>query len=81
MDLIEDKVDELQEQQEKVEFKLWRLSLTSSRGERVTPANDFLAWLGMSLFRQWLAEKHHPRSSFRAEGQRPSGHWHRAATR
>jgi len=60
MDLIEDKVDELQEQQEKVEFKLWRLALTTSRGERVTPANDYLAWLGISLFRQWLAENTTP---------------------
>ncbi|KAK3637681.1 hypothetical protein LTR56_013513 [Elasticomyces elasticus] len=60
MDLIEDKVDELHEQQEKVEFKLWRLTLTTSRGERVTPANDYLAWLAMSLFRQWVAENTTP---------------------
>ncbi|EMD00612.1 hypothetical protein BAUCODRAFT_61359 [Baudoinia panamericana UAMH 10762] len=60
MDLIEDKVDELREQEERVEFKLWRLSLTTTRGERVTPANDYLAWLGMSLFRQWLAENTTP---------------------
>ena len=56
MDLIEDKVDELEEQQQRVESKLWRLTLTTSRGERVTPSNEFLSWLAMSLFRQWLAE-------------------------
>ena len=60
MDLIEDKVDELQEQQERVESKLWRLTLTTSRGERVTPANDYMAWLAMSLFRQWFAENTTP---------------------
>ncbi|KAK0367277.1 hypothetical protein LTR94_000274 [Friedmanniomyces endolithicus] len=72
MDLIEDKVDELQEQQEKVEFKLWRLALTTSRGERVTPANDYLAWLGISLFRQWLAENTTPApASLATEPSRP----------
>ncbi|TKA65956.1 hypothetical protein B0A55_10154 [Friedmanniomyces simplex] len=73
MDLIEDKVDELQEQQEKVEFKLWRLALTTSRGERVTPANDYLAWLGISLFRQWLAENTTPApASTTHESSRPA---------
>lgn len=60
MDLIEDKVDELEEQQQRVESKLWRLTLTTSRGERVTPSNDFLSWLAMSLFRQWIAENTTP---------------------
>lgn len=60
MDLIEDKVDELEEQQQRVESKLWRLTLTTSRGERVTPSNDFLSFLAMSLFRQWLAENTTP---------------------
>ncbi|KAK3068167.1 hypothetical protein LTR53_014477 [Teratosphaeriaceae sp. CCFEE 6253] len=51
MDLIEDKVDELLERQERCERQLWRLSLTTGRGgERVTPGKDYLAWLG------WLAE-------------------------
>jgi hypothetical protein len=58
--LVEDKYDELQEMQERVEFKLWRLTLTTSRGERVTPSNDYLSWLGISLFRQWLAENTTP---------------------
>ncbi|EGP90988.1 uncharacterized protein MYCGRDRAFT_98251 [Zymoseptoria tritici IPO323] len=56
MEIIEDKVDELKEIEEKVESKLWRLNLSTSRGERVTPTNDFLSWLAISLFRQWLAE-------------------------
>jgi len=60
MDMIEDKVDELQEQQERVESKLWRLTLTTSRGERITPSNDYLSWLAISLFRQWLAENTTP---------------------
>ncbi|KAK4542000.1 hypothetical protein LTR36_007200 [Oleoguttula mirabilis] len=60
MDLLEDKVDEVQEMQERIESKLWRLTLTTSRGDRVTPSNDYLSWLGISLFRQWLAENTTP---------------------
>lgn len=60
IEIIEDKVDELHELQERVESKLWRLNLTTSRGERVTPSNDFLSWLAVSLFRQWFAENTTP---------------------
>ncbi|KAJ9632084.1 hypothetical protein H2203_000485 [Taxawa tesnikishii (nom. ined.)] len=60
LDLIEDKVDELEEIKAKVEAKLFRLTLTTSRGERVTPSNSFLDWLAMSLFRQWVAENTTP---------------------
>ena len=60
IELIEDKVDELEETKAKVEAKLFRLTLTTSRGERVTPTNDYLGWLAMSLFRQWLAENTTP---------------------
>lgn len=60
MDLIEDKVDELEEVKAKVETKLFRLTLTTSRGERVTPSNSYLDWLAMSLFRQWIAENTTP---------------------
>jgi hypothetical protein len=60
IELIEDKVDELDEMKAKVEAKLFRLTLTTSRGERVNPANDYLGWLAMSLFRQWLAENTTP---------------------
>nr|POE62890.1 hypothetical protein CFP56_03793 [Quercus suber] len=55
-DLIEDKADELREMEERVEAKLWRLTLTTNRGERVTPANDFLGWSAISIFRQWFAD-------------------------
>ncbi|OCK78093.1 hypothetical protein K432DRAFT_332690 [Lepidopterella palustris CBS 459.81] len=60
MELIEDKVDELDELKLKVEGKLFRLTLTTSRGERVTPSNNWLDWMAMSLFRQWLAENTTP---------------------
>lgn len=60
IDLIEDKVDELEELKQRIETKLFRLTLTTSRGERVNPANDYLGWLAMSLWRQWLAENTTP---------------------
>ena len=60
IDLIEDKVDELEELKSRVEAKLFRLTLTTSRGERVNPSNDYLGWLAMSLFRQWVAENTTP---------------------
>jgi len=60
LDLIEDLVDELEELKQKVEAKLFRLTLTTSRGERVNPVNDYLGWLAMSLWRQWLAENTTP---------------------
>jgi len=60
IDLIEDKVDELEETKSKVEAKLFRLTLTTSRGERVNPSNDYLGWLAMSLWRQWVAENTTP---------------------
>ena len=60
IELIEDKVDELEEMKARVEARLFRLTLTTSRGERVNPTNDYLGWLAMSLFRQWLAESTTP---------------------
>lgn len=60
MELIEDKADELDDLKAKVEVKLFRLTLTNSRGERVTPSNNYLEWLAISLFRQWLAENTTP---------------------
>lgn len=56
LDLIEDKVDELDEAKSRIEARLFRLTLTTSRGERVSPSNSYLDWLAVSLFRQWLAE-------------------------
>jgi hypothetical protein len=60
LELIEDKVDELDELKAKIEVKLFRLSLTTSRGERVSPSSNWLDWLAVSLFRQWLAENTNP---------------------
>jgi hypothetical protein len=60
LDLIEDKADELEDAKAKIEAKLFRLTLTTSRGERVTPQNAYLDWLALSLFRQWLAENTTP---------------------
>ncbi|WPH00409.1 Hypothetical protein R9X50_00323600 [Acrodontium crateriforme] len=86
MDLVEDKVDELRELEERVEAKLWRLTLTTSRGERVTPTNDYLSWLAISLFRSWFADNTTPalapilkdssrqNSSHSSTGSRPSSH-------
>ncbi|KAF2130227.1 hypothetical protein P153DRAFT_289275, partial [Dothidotthia symphoricarpi CBS 119687] len=60
IELIEDKVDEVEELKAKIEVKLFRLSLTTSRGERVSPSSNWLDWLAVSLFRQWLAENTTP---------------------
>ncbi|KAI9809408.1 MAG: hypothetical protein M1826_003921 [Phylliscum demangeonii] len=55
--LIEDKVDDMRERIAAVDAGLFRLTLTTSgRGDRVTPANSYLAWLAVALFRHWLAE-------------------------
>ncbi|KAK0109819.1 hypothetical protein ONS95_002491 [Cadophora gregata] len=58
--IIEDKVDELDDLVGKIEGRLYRMNLTTSRGERVTPHNNYLDWLAMSLFRQWLADATSP---------------------
>ncbi|KAL9015425.1 MAG: hypothetical protein Q9185_007176 [Variospora sp. 1 TL-2023] len=60
LDLIEDKVEELGEKKLKTEGKLFRLTLTTPRGERVTPANSYADWLALSFFRQWLVENTSP---------------------
>ncbi|KAL8712599.1 MAG: hypothetical protein Q9220_003130 [cf. Caloplaca sp. 1 TL-2023] len=60
IDLIEDKADELAEKQLKTEGKLFRLTLSTSRGERVNPGNAYVDWLALSLFRQWLVENTSP---------------------
>ena len=56
LELIDDKVDELAERKLKAEAKLFRISLTTPRGDRVTPNNAYTDWLALSLFRQWLAD-------------------------
>ncbi|CAN8103421.1 unnamed protein product [Discula destructiva] len=60
LDLIEDKVDELEESVARVEGRLFRINLTTRGGERVTPATSYLDWLAVSLFRQWLADNTTP---------------------
>ncbi|KAJ3568505.1 hypothetical protein NPX13_g6400 [Xylaria arbuscula] len=60
LDIIEDKVEELEETVSRTEGQLFRLNLTNSRGERVNPQNSYLDWLAVSLFRQWLADSTSP---------------------
>lgn len=60
LEIIEDKVDELEEAVSRVEGRLFRLNLTTGRGERVTPSTNYLDWLAVSLFRQWLADNTSP---------------------
>ncbi|KAI4216198.1 MAG: hypothetical protein LQ351_001208 [Letrouitia transgressa] len=60
MELIEDKVEDLAEKKVAAEGKLFRLTLTTARGERVSPSNAYLDWLALSLFRQWLVENTAP---------------------
>lgn len=54
-DLVQDKADDLSEMRDRVDGKLFRLSLTTPRGERVGP-RVFIDWMAISLFRQWLSD-------------------------
>lgn len=60
LQVIEDKAEELEDIVAKIEGQLFRLSLTTSRGDRVTPQNSYMDWLAVSLFRQWLADNTSP---------------------
>ncbi|KAF2874643.1 hypothetical protein BDV95DRAFT_487899 [Massariosphaeria phaeospora] len=60
LELIEDKAEEIEELKARIEVRLFRVTLTTSRGERVTPSNNWLEWMAVSLFRQWLAENTTP---------------------
>ncbi|KAK1774551.1 hypothetical protein QBC45DRAFT_34521 [Copromyces sp. CBS 386.78] len=67
VDIIEDKVDELEEVVSRVEARLFRLGLTGRGGERVGPGNGYVDWLAVSFFREWLAENTSPPASSSAE--------------
>jgi hypothetical protein len=60
LEVVEDKVLELAETVARVEGQLYRLTLYTSRGERVAPANAYMEWTVVSLFRQWLADNTSP---------------------
>ena len=60
LDIIEDKVEDIEDMKARVDSKLFRLTLTTSRGERVNPTNAYLDWLAISLFRQWLVDSTTP---------------------
>ncbi|KAK4101820.1 hypothetical protein N658DRAFT_566449 [Parathielavia hyrcaniae] len=72
VDIIEDKVDELEETVSRVEARLFRLTLTTRSGERVTPATGYLDWLAVSLFRQWLADNTSPPPTVSAAASVPN---------
>jgi hypothetical protein len=81
LELIEDKVDELEEVKARVEGKLWRLTLTTTRGERVAPANAWLDWQMMSLWRQWFAENTTPQPTSILKPPGSSSSHHRGSSR
>ena len=60
LDLIEDKVADLDDLKARTEGRLFRLSLTTPRGDRVSPQNAYADWSAVSLFRHWLAENTTP---------------------
>ncbi|KAI9714925.1 MAG: hypothetical protein M1812_006238 [Candelaria pacifica] len=60
LDIIHDKVEYLDDTKARIEGRLFRLTLNTSKGERVTPTNAYLDWTAVSLFRQWLAENTTP---------------------
>ncbi|MCJ1310681.1 hypothetical protein MMC25_004347 [Agyrium rufum] len=61
IEIIEDKVEDLQDMVDRAEARLFRLSLNSPsngphHGARCTPQSDYLSFLAVSLFRHWLAD-------------------------
>ncbi|KAK8039081.1 hypothetical protein PG993_007492 [Apiospora rasikravindrae] len=85
LDIIEDKVDELEETIARIEGRLFRLNLTNSRGERVTPSTSYLDWLAVSFFRQWLADNTSPAPpppppTSSSDGRRSHHHHHGGST-
>ncbi|KAJ6780129.1 hypothetical protein PWT90_03842 [Aphanocladium album] len=74
LDLIEDKVDDLEFTVSRVERRLFRLTLLNSHGDRVSPSSNYLDWLAVSYFRQWLTDNTSPPppSSRSGDNQKPS---------
>ena len=60
LDLIEDKVEELAEKKAKVEAQLFKITLQTSRGDRISPTNGYMDWLALSLWRQYIIEQTMP---------------------
>lgn len=60
LNLIEDKVDDLEYTVSRVERRLFRLTLLNSHGDRVCPSSNYLDWLAVSFFRQWLTDNTSP---------------------
>jgi hypothetical protein len=56
LDLIEDKAADLEELQTRIEARLLKLSLSTSRGERVNPSSHHLDWMAAAFFRGWIAD-------------------------
>ncbi|KAL4931182.1 uncharacterized protein BDV17DRAFT_257326 [Aspergillus undulatus] len=80
LDIIEDKFEDLEDLKARIESKLLRLTLTTSRGERVTPQNAYLDWLAVSLFRQWLVDSTTPPPLPILKNSGPQGHNRAAST-
>ncbi|KAL2834955.1 hypothetical protein BDW59DRAFT_136876 [Aspergillus cavernicola] len=77
LDIIEDKAEDLEDLKARIDSKLLRLTLTTSRGERVTPQNAYLDWLAVSLFRQWLVDSTTPPpSSILKNNSNSTSHMH-----
>lgn len=79
LDIIEDKVEDLEDLMARVDSKLFRLTLTTSRGERVNPINAYLDWLAVSLFRQWFVDNTTPPPApiLKNPSSNPQSHHHR----
>ncbi|RDW86830.1 uncharacterized protein DSM5745_03472 [Aspergillus mulundensis] len=80
MDIIEDKFEDLEDLKARIDSKLLRLTLTTSRGERVTPQNAYLDWLAVSLFRQWLVDSTTPPPPPILKNNTPVNHVRAAST-
>lgn len=60
LELIEEKVEDLEDVVARIESRLFRMNLLTSRGERVTPHHSYLDWLVVSHWRSWLIESTTP---------------------